>query len=452
MAEPAASRPFPWRVLLLVLVAFVVTRGAMAYVVEHPDSYATDHHQVSDASFDRGNYGIWSQRYWDSGELPYRDYDLEYPPGAFGAALVPDLLLGQHFDYGFRYVLFAIGVDAVGLIAVWRLARRTGSWWGVAAWLALVPLVGPVAYSRLDIVVAAALAWTFERAMAGRWATSGAALGLGVVSKIIPALLVPAVVIVSPERRRLILGGAVVGGLALLPFAGHLGTLYDDVIRYHQDRPVHAESLWASLAFLGDRFDLTKTGIEFSFGAFNVTGTWANTFRRLADVAALGVLVDSVLQARLRVRRGDVTHLIVLSVATLTLLTAVGRVLSPQYLVWLVAIQAVGLCVAPRALAGSAAWLALAALLTQLEYPVFFFDLMARHVEAEVLLLARNLALVVSGLLAARASWRYRSVAPVGEGGQEVEALLGDGREGPERDVGDEGQDRGQHDPARHQA
>jgi hypothetical protein len=438
-------------VLLVVVLAFGVTRGAMAYVVEHPDIYSVGHHEASDAGFDRSNYRLLSERFRHSGDLPYRDYPLEYPPGAFGAALVPDLV-GQPFDYGFRFVLFAIAVDAVGLVAVWRLARRTGVWWGVGAWIVLVPLVGPVTYSRLDIVVAAALAWALERAVAGAWGRSGVAFGVGAVSKLVPALLLPAAVLVAARRWRLVAGVAAVVALAVLPFTGHLGDLYHDVITYHRERPVHAESLWASLAFLLDRLGLAAPGITFSYGAFNVTGAWASAFRGLADIAALGVLVDSVLQAKLRVRRGDGAHFALLSLATLTLLTAVGRVLSPQYLVWLVALQAIGLCVAPRALAWSAAWLALAVGLTHLEYPVYFGDLMNRHAEAEYLLLARNLAILVSGLLAARVSWRYRSIAPVGERGQEVEARLGDGGEGPDGHEGDEGEERGEEDPARNQA
>lgn len=446
--EPRRS---PWLVLLVVIVAFVLTRGAMAYVVENPDLYSVGQHEVVDAGFDRGNYRILSERFREVGDRPYQDYPLEYPPGAFAGALVPDLF-GQPFDYEFRFLLFAIAVDAVGLVAVWRLARRTGVWWGVGAWIVLVPLVGPVTYSRLDIVVAAALAWALERAVAGAWGRSGVAFGVGAVSKLVPALLLPAAVLVAPRRWRLVVGVAAVVALAVLPFTGHLGDLYHDVITYHRARPVHAESLWASLAFLLDRLGLAAPDIEFSYGAFNVTGEWAAAFRGLADLAALGVLVDSVLQARLRVRRGDGAHLAVLSVATLTLLTAVGRVLSPQYVVWLVALQAIGLCVAPRALAWSAAWMALAVGLTHLEYPVFFGDVMNRHAEAEYLLLARNVAILVSGLLAARVSWRYRSVAPVGEGGQEVEARLGNGGEGPDGHEGDEGQERGEEDAARNQA
>ncbi len=411
---------FPWRVLLVVVLAFLATRGAMAYVVEHPETYSVGGHQAADATFDRGNYGLWSQRFREEGDLPYRDYALEYPPGAFGAALIPDLV-GQPFDYEFRFLLFAIIVDAVGLVGVWRLARRTGIWWGVAAWVTLVPLVGPVTYSRLDIVVAAALAWALERAVAGAWGRSGVAFGLGAVSKLVPALLFPAAFLVASRRLRLVLGAGVVAVLALVVFVGHGDDLYRDVITYHRERPVHAESLWGSLAFLFDRIGWSRTGLEFSYGAFNVTGYWAHNLRPLADIAAIGVLVDSLLQARVRVRRGDGAHLAVLCVATLTLLTAVGRVLSPQYVVWLVALQAIGLCLAPRALAWSAAWMAVAVVLTHLEYPVYFFDLMAREMGAEALLLSRNLAILVSGLLAARVSWRYGSPVPVGDGSEQVD-------------------------------
>ena len=442
-------RPYPWRILLVVVLAFLVTRGGAAWLIEHPEAYNTEHHQAADAAFDRGNYGIWSERFREHGDLPYRDYALEYPPGSFAVSLVPDVL-GDHADYAFRYVVFALVVDALGLVAIWRLARRTGHWWGVAAWLVLIPLLGPVAHSRLDIVVAAILAWAMERAVAGRWGATGAFLGLGAVTKLIPGLLLPPSVVVAGNRRRIVVGAVLVGVLAVLPFVGNLGDLYRDVIGYHRDRPVHAESLWASLAFLLDRLGLGTTGLEFSFGAYNVTGQAADTFESLADVAALGILVDSILQSVLRVRRGDGRHLAVLCLGTMTLLTAVGRVLSPQYLVWLIALLAVGLSVAPRALRWAGIWMTVAVALTHLEYPVFFFDLMSRQAEAEALLLARNLALLASGLLAARASWRWWVDAPVGEDGDEVVPVLLGGGEGPEGEQGDEGEGGGDERTDRH--
>ena len=93
----------------------------------------------------------------------------------------------------------SVAFDALGLLAVYRLARRRGSWWGVVAWLALLPLLGPVSYTRLDMAVAACLAWALERIEAGRWTTGGAVLGLGTAIKITPGLLLPAVVLASPN-------------------------------------------------------------------------------------------------------------------------------------------------------------------------------------------------------------------------------------------------------------
>ena len=118
---------FPWRVLLAVVLAFLATRGAMAYAVEHPEIYSVGEHEAADATFDRGNYGVWSERFREDGDLPYRDYALEYPPGAFGAALIPDLL-GQPFDYEFRFLLFAVTVDAsTSSTATFTSTTGTGS-------------------------------------------------------------------------------------------------------------------------------------------------------------------------------------------------------------------------------------------------------------------------------------------------------------------------------------
>ena len=63
--------------------------------------------------------------------------------------------------------------DAIGLYGLIRIAKRTGSKWGAAAWFVLIPALGPVSYTRLDIVVAVILVWTVERALAGRWGHVG---------------------------------------------------------------------------------------------------------------------------------------------------------------------------------------------------------------------------------------------------------------------------------------
>ena len=92
---------------------------------------------------------------------------------------------------------------------------------------------------------------------------------------------------------------------------------------------------------------------------------------------------------------------------TATLLAVVtSRVLSPQYLVWLVALAAV--CLAQRETSQrTVALLLLAcAALTQLEFPVLWAGVVGARLPADLVLLVRNAGLVCAAVLSARALWR----------------------------------------------
>jgi hypothetical protein len=67
-----------------------------------------------------------------------------------------------------------------------------------------------------------------------------------------------------------------------------------------------------------------------------------------------------------------------------------GRVLSPQYVIWVVPLGALAFAWRMHALAGA---VALAALLTQIEFPAHYFDVVAGEPLAVGLVAARNLAL-----------------------------------------------------------
>ena len=129
-----------------------------------------------------------------------------------------------------------------------RIASRGGTWWGFWAWMVLVPLLGIVSYTRFDMVVAVALVWAIERAMAGKWKQVGALLGVGAAVKLVPFALVPLVFFVVPrgQRRGFLLATFAVIGLALAPFAFELGAMYNSVWQYHAERGVEAESLWGA--------------------------------------------------------------------------------------------------------------------------------------------------------------------------------------------------------------
>ena len=91
--------------------------------------------------------------------------------------------------------------------------------------------------------------------------------------------------------------------------------------------------------------------------------------------------------------------------------TAVGRVFSPQYLVWLVAVMACALTVAPAALRWPAGLLAVTIVLAHLVYPAFYYDYMGVQGWAVLLGLLRNLCLLAAGLGAVRAAWGFQRPA-----------------------------------------
>jgi hypothetical protein len=114
-------------------------------------------------------------------------------------------------------------------------------------------------------------------------------------------------------------------------------------------------------------------------------------------LAALAVVVA---------RSGNGPRALVLGALTAVLaFAALGKVLSPQYLLWLVPLAALAFAWRLHALAAA---LGAAAVLTQLEFPARYFDLVAREPVAVALVVLRNIALLTALALALRELVRGR--------------------------------------------
>ena len=187
-----------------------------------------------------------------AGRAPYADFALEYPP----LALVPMWLAGTT-SAGLRLLRDQLcDPDAAGRAGgdgadggAWRASAPL-----TAAWIvALSPLLtGAVVRTHFDLVpvallLAALLALTRARPTAGF-----ALLGVGAMTKLFPALLVPvaAAWLLAAGRGSDALRGAVVFTAVVvavsLPF---LGGGYADAFRFQLDRPVQIESTPASVLF-----------------------------------------------------------------------------------------------------------------------------------------------------------------------------------------------------------
>src|SRR5581483_8806879 len=114
--------------------------------------------------------------------VPYRDFAVEYPPGALPVFALPAFA----HDYGqaFSVLMEACGVLLVGAVAE---LRQTA-----AAYVAISPLlVGSLIFSRFDLWPVLLVAGALAALVAERHRLGWALLGVAVAVKLWPLVLAP---------------------------------------------------------------------------------------------------------------------------------------------------------------------------------------------------------------------------------------------------------------------
>jgi hypothetical protein len=285
---------------------------------------------------------------------PYRDFSVEYPPGFFLLA-VPPALPGLDLDgYRLAFSLWMALLLTIALMAAVRIGRvlRPGTERSTVTMATLLALaLGTVAVRRFDAIVSLSLCLFLLGCVGRRPVLSGLALGAGVVTKIVPVLIVPAAIVYWGAQRRwreLSVAPLVTSAVALVigvPFLRVAGEHALDVLRYHGARPLEVESTWAALLTVGRFFDPASAWRVASYGSDNVVGPADRFLLPLAGIAPLlataGILAWSIVQTRAALRRSDAERLsgevlVRAACATLAASMALGKVFSAQYLTWLV--------------------------------------------------------------------------------------------------------------------
>jgi uncharacterized membrane protein len=316
------------------------------------------------------------------GLVPYRDFAVEYPPGALPMFVLPTFLHGAYAS-SFAWVMALCGVLLVAVVA--SLRPRA------ALYVAVGPLlVGSLILSRFDLWPALLATASLVLLVRGRHALGWALLGAAVAAKLWPLVLVPLALAWSIRRGRPLapLAGAAVLLVITLPFAIVSPEGLWDSVSGQASRPLQVESLGA--AFLTT---FSHPEIVTSHGSQNVVGHHALG-------VAFGALQLVVLVALwVAFARGPATsdRLVRYAAACTCAFVVFGKVLSPQYLIWLLPL--VPLVRGRRGLAATGL-LTAALLLTQVWFPQRYFDYALEFRNAGVVLL-RDLVLV--GLLAALA-------------------------------------------------
>jgi hypothetical protein len=332
------------------------------------------------------------------GRVPYRDFPVEYPPAALPVFLLPALGEGSSDDYRRRFegLMAGLGVACVVLVAA-----LTSSLWP-PVFVGVAPLLlGSVYLSRFDLWPAALTLVALALLVAGRPRLGLGALGFAVTAKLYPAVLVPIALAhvwrTRGRREALIAAGSFVAVVSaiVIPFAViSPGGVWDGFWQ-QAGRPLQIESLGSGLLLTAHHVFGLDVTMESSHGSQNLAG----------DAADALAVVSTMLQAAVLVAlwvwyaRGPATRdrLLTASAAALCAFVAFGKVLSPQFLIWLVPL--VPLVRGRRGLAASAV-LAAALVLTQLWFPYRYWELALEFdTAASWLVVARDLALVGLTLL-----------------------------------------------------
>ena len=399
------------RRILALLVAFVATRAFLVWLsgFEVYRSYSPD------LELYRG----WAVSILDEGRFPYRDIAIEYPPASLLPVVLPQLF-GDPAGYADRFVLLMLLIDAAAFAGLLATARRTGVHAGAWVWVVAVPVLGPVAYLRLDLLPAAATVLAFERFQRGGWGGGGAWLGLGAAAKLYPAAFA-AISMPLVRRWRSLLAGAVIGGLLpLLLFLVAMPALVRNVLGYHSSRGIHTESSWGIGLLFSHRSG--TPAVDASFGGVDVVSDLTSELKLVAVLCSLAVLAGAILVARRRVFRDDVGALARVLYAAIAMLLAVGTVFSPQFVLWAAALAACGLAFRGPGPSWPLFAILPVAALTHYVFPFRFFPLIEGDPGALIPLALRNGLLLGAGLvlmLSLASRDRERGAAPAPQDGAE---------------------------------
>ncbi len=412
------TRPATWPREVLALAAYwVAGRVLMVGLIRSGRTEpAVEVHQLY-----RGWYRVLR-----TGTFPVDDVTWQYPPGAALPMLAPGAL--PLLSYLQAFVLLMLLADAAVQVALLAAGRGPGrSMWGAWAWALTLPLLLGLPYGRYDLV-ATALAVVGLLLVPARPRLGGALAGIGALVKVWPALTV----LGTPRGRttRQVWTAAAVSALALLLV---LAALFDhafDFLYAQRGRGVEIESLGGSVLQVARQFGWSGR-VEQHYGSFEFLGRYVHRVSQLSlllTAAAFGWL----LLWRVRARRWTAATPYDAALSAVLLFTVTSRVISPQYLVWLIGLVAVCLTVEGTTQRPVAFLLLPAVGVTTVDYPLFFDSMQAGGWWPTGVILLRNGLLLAASCWSAALLWRATVSPPPAS--RPAAGESGGARTGPDAD------------------
>jgi uncharacterized membrane protein len=337
-----------------------------------------------------------------SGKVPYRDFFFEYPPGALPVVVVPPLVAKRHYADASKALEWLLGAVAIVFVAITLAAlgvSRRALFAGTLL-VAVVPaLLGNLTFTRFDFWPVAFMAAALAAFVAGRDLLGGAALAIGTAAKIYPLVALPIVLLFVWRRDgrrqavRVAVCFVVVLAAIVLPFAALSPGGVDHTLHVQTSRPLQIESFGATALLIAHGLGIYAPWVIDQSGSQNLAG---GTARVLAWTGFLLGLVALLAIWRTFARSARTPEQLVIScAAAVTAYVVFGKVLSPQYLIWLLPLIAL---LQSRRLAGL---MVVALVLTQVYFQHSYHDVITLRPMIWVVV-ARNICLLALFLVLVR--------------------------------------------------
>ncbi|MFI1165405.1 glycosyltransferase family 87 protein [Streptomyces sp. NPDC020801] len=383
--------------LLALTAAWLLTRTLMLWLLAHSSRPLLGGGVVAPE--------VWKlyQRWYhvlSHGAFPAHDKLWQYPPGAGPVLLSPALLPG--LTYFQAFVTLTLAADAVIALALARAGTRRGrSLRGAGYWTLGLPLLLHIPLARYDIQVTA-FAVLSLLALKRSTRACGTFAALGALVKGWPALVLlgtPRGGATRSAWTSAAVAGSAVGLVLVCAFRNPLA-----FVRQQGGRGVQIESFGGTALSLATHAGWSGR-VRYQYGALEFTGP------HVAAVAHLSLALSAAAFAllllwRIRARHWTEATPYDAALSAVLLFTVTSRVISPQYMIWLLGLAAVCLTSRQTSQRPVAALIALASLVSVIAYPTLYHEVAARTWTGCALMIVRNGFLGLAAVLSLARLWR----------------------------------------------
>jgi uncharacterized membrane protein len=352
----------------------------------------------------------------DNGQVAYRDFPVEYPPGALVVFYLPYLASHNLAGYGTAFTFEMLLFDIIGLLFVLGLGKKAG----ISPWISLIGYtlamvaIRSIMVQRFDMVPAVITLGAVYAFSRGNYKIAWAILALGTMTKLYPALLAPLFLIYQWRRGGLrsaipsVITFAAVTLIIAVPFLALSPQGLISSFTVQSGRPLQLESTYSSLLLLGNSLGILIAQPFQGPISFNIASSLAGPLARCSFIfMGLGLLgvygfyyrnCRNLAQSPAEVfpEASALADLLNYSFAAIVVFMVTSKVFSPQYMVWLYPLFPL---VSGRFRV--AIWIVFlgASCLTWYIYPLHYYDLIDTQQVAVDALILRNILMVFTAVL-----------------------------------------------------